>query len=90
MEITINNPSPNPRPKPISFGIYKYSKPKPYGWFTHGEYKGYNIDIYDAKRENSKLYYVSDNTRRWIKSKLVYIQEGIKRIIRSENTKHGM
>ena len=69
----------------VSFGIYKYSKTTPYGKFTHGEYRGYNIDIYDAKRDNAKLYYVSDNIMRWIKSKLIYFMDGIKRTTRSTN-----
>lgn len=80
-----------PQPKQISFGIYKYSRIKPYGVFTHGEYKGYNIDIYDGgKKDNMKLYYISDMANRWVKSKLKYILNGVRRINKSENRNYGM
>lgn len=48
-----------PSPNPISFGIYKGHRPTAYGEYTWGEYKGYKIEIFDAKKYNQKLQYVS-------------------------------
>ena len=73
-----------PKPYPVSFGILKGYKKTPYGEFTWGKYRGYNIEIYDAKKDKMKLQYVSDHLRRWVKSKLIYFQDGIKKITRSE------
>lgn len=73
-----------PKPVPITFGILKGSKKTHYGEYTWGKYKDYNIEIYDAKKDKMKLQYVSDHLRRWIKSKLIYFQDGIKKITRSE------
>lgn len=78
------------KPQPIttynpSFGIYKGIKRTSYGKCTYGNYKGYNIEIYDDVKDKAKLYYVSDNIRRWVKSKLVYLDNGIKKIIRSNS-----
>ena len=70
------------RPQP-TFGIYIRTKKTSYGTCDIGKYKGNNIEIYDDKVDNAKLYYVSDFIRRWIKSKLVYFENGIKKIIRS-------
>lgn len=69
----------------IYFGIYKYTKYTPYGKCDYGKYKDYNIEIYDDKKDNAKLYYISDKFRNWIKSKLVYFVNGVKRITTSEN-----
>lgn len=72
------------KPQP-TFGILKGYKKTPYGEYTWGEYKGYKIEIFDAKKSQQKLIYVSDNKLlKWIKSKLRYFQDGIKRIIRSK------
>lgn len=78
------------KPQPIttynpSFGIYKGYKPTKYGGHLWGEYKGYNIDIYTDNRDKVKLQYVSDSNRRWLRSKLIYYFNGIKRIIKSNN-----
>ena len=74
-----------PKPYPISFGIYKGHRITSYGQYTWGEYKGYKIEIFDAKKYNQKLQYVSNSkTFKWIKSKLTYFQNGIKKIMRSE------
>ena len=81
----LRHPSPNPKPKDISFGIYKGTKITSYGKCTYGKYKDYNIEIYDDIKDKAKLYYVSDNIRRWIKSKLAYLDNGIKKIIRSNS-----
>lgn len=74
-----------PKPYPVSFGIYKGHRITSYGQYTWGEYKGYKIEIFDAKKHNQKLQYVCDGqTLKWLKSKLTYIQDGIRRINRSE------
>ena len=74
-----------PKPYPVSFGILKGYKKTPYGQYTWDEYKGHKIEIFDAKKYNQKLQYVSNNqTLKWIESKLRYFQDGIKRIIRSK------
>lgn len=75
---------PQPITNQITFGIYKGHKPTGYGEFTWGKYRGYNIEIYDAKKDKMKLQYVSDQIRRWIKSKLIYFQDGVRKITRSE------
>ena len=68
-----------------SFGIYKGHKLTSYGEYTWGIYKGHKIEVFDAKKSQQKLIYVSDNKLlKWIKSKLTYIQDGIKKINRSE------
>lgn len=69
----------------VSFKILKGYKKREYGNYLWGEYKNYKIEIFDAYKYNQKLQYVSEkNTLRWVWSKLKYIQNGIKRIIRSE------
>lgn len=74
-----------PKPYPVSFGIYKGSKITSYGEYTWGMFKGYRIEIYNAKEHNQKLQYVSDSqSLKWLKSKLIYIQNGIRKIVRSE------
>lgn len=78
-------PLRHPSPNPISFGIYKGHRITNYGQYTWGEYKGRKIEIYDAKEYNQKLQYVSNSkTLKWIKSKLIYIQNGIRKVLRSE------
>lgn len=68
-----------------TFGILKRIKYTPYGYNLFGEYKGKRIEIYNAYKYEQKLQYVSDSqTLKWIKSKLIYFQDGIKRITRSE------
>ena len=79
MRITNRHPSPNP-----VFGILIYSKKTHYGEYTKGIYRDYNIEIYDAKKDKMKLQYVSDKLKNWVKSKLIYFQDGIKKITRSE------
>ena len=73
------------QPNSISFGIYIKTKKTSYGQCDIGKYKGKNIEIYNDFKDRTKLYYVSDELRRWIKSKLIYFEKGIKKIIRSEN-----
>lgn len=68
-----------------TFGIYIKTRKTSYGHCDIGKFKGNNIEIYHDNSSKSKLYYVSDNFRNWIKSKLIYFERGIKRIVRSEN-----
>lgn len=67
----------------VNFGIYKWTKCTGYGQRTHGEYKANNIDVYYDSKEKTKLIYVSDMLRNWIKSKLTYFDRGKKREITS-------
>lgn len=78
-------PLRQPSPNPITFGILKGYKITSYGQYTWGEYKGHKIEIYDAKQHKQKLQYVSNSkTLKWLKSKLIYIQNGIRKVLRSE------
>lgn len=73
-----------------TFGILKRIKYTPYGYNLFGEYKGKRIEIYNAYKYEQKLQYVSDSqTLKWIKSKLIYFQNGIKKICRSDNKECG-
>lgn len=68
--IPTNNPT---------FGIYIKTTPKYYGYITHGEYKGYSIDIYNAYDNGLlryKLYYIKDAVGKWVKSKLKSYYKG--------------
>lgn len=71
------------KPQP-TFGIYLRTKKTFYGHCDIGKYKGNNIEIYYDYKDKTKLYYVSDAVRNWIKSKLIYFHNGIKKIMRSE------
>ena len=68
----------------IAFRIYKGSKIRPYGEYKWGVYRDKKIEIYDAYKHNQKLIYVSDKFKNFIKSKLTYWQDGIKKITRAE------
>ena len=68
--------------KRLTFGIYKGSKKRPYGEYKWGEYKGLKIEVFDAYKNNQKLIYVSKNMK-FIKSKLTYWLNGIKKIARA-------
>lgn len=67
----------------IKFGILKGVKKKPYGEYLEGEYKGYKVEVYDAFKFNQLLIYVSKNLN-FVKSKLTYWQDGIKKITKAE------
>lgn len=67
----------------VNFRIYKGSKVKPYGNYMWGEYKGKKIEVFDAYKNNQKLIYVSENLR-FLKSKLIYWLEGVKKVTRAE------
>lgn len=74
-----------PLPYPISFGILKGHRKTSYGQYMWGTYKGHKIEVFDAtEKHGQKLQYVSDDLLNWVKSKLIYLQDGIKRINRSE------
>ena len=67
-----------------TFRIYKGTKYTHYGQCTYGVFRDRNIEVYFDKKEKTKLFYVSDLLRNWIKSKLIYFDKGIKKIVRSE------
>ena len=77
------------KPNQPTFGIYLKTKKTAYGHCDIGLYKGKNIEIYHDYKDKTKLYYVSDAVRNWIKSKLIYFERGIKKIVRSENSRCG-
>lgn len=68
----------------VRFGIYKGSKQRPYGEYKWGEFKGYKIEVFDAFKHNQKLIYVSDKLKRFVKSKLTYIMDGVKKVTKAE------
>lgn len=75
----------HPKPYPVSFGILKGFKKTLYGQYTWGTYKNYRILIKDDKMYDQKLIYVTDNKlSKWVKSKLIYIQDGVKKVMRSQ------
>lgn len=67
-----------------TFKIYKGSKIRSYGEYSWGFYKDKKIEIYDAYKFNQKLIYVSDQMKHFIKSKLTYWVDGVKRITTAE------
>lgn len=67
----------------VNFGILKYVKKRPYGEYLEGEYKGFKIEVYDAYKFNQLLVYVSKNMH-FIKSKLKYLQDGVRKVTRAE------
>lgn len=83
------------KPQPIttynpSFGIYKITEVKHYGYKDTGFLKNQKLDIYVAKDDEQgikhKLYYLSDKVGNFIKSKLVYFENGKKvQTIRSDS-----
>lgn len=69
---------PIPQNSP-TFGIYLKTTPKYYGYITHGVYRGYPIDIYNAYNNGllrHKLYYVKNAAGNWLKSKLKVYDKG--------------
>ena len=67
----------------VKFGILKGVKKRPYGDYLWGEYKDYKIEVYDAYKYNQLLIYVSKNMN-FVKSKLIYLLDGIKKVTRAE------
>ena len=68
----------------VSFKIYKGTKIRPYGEYHWGFFKDYKIEIYDAHKFKQKLIYVSDKFKNFIKSKLTYWQDGVKKVTKAE------
>lgn len=71
------------KPDTTPFGILKKVKKRPYGEYLEGEYKGFKIEVYDAYKYNQFLIYVSKNMN-FIKSKLIYWLDGVKKVTRAE------
>ena len=64
-----------------TFGVYKGTKLTPYGLKDTGVFKGYKLDIYkvnEGKKVTQKLYYLADSAGKWVKSKLVFFENGKK------------
>lgn len=74
-----------PKPYPISFGIYKERIATNYGYKQIGLYKDKIIMIHNDIKENTKMFYVTDKLKKWLKSKLIFFQWGEKKVIISEN-----
>lgn len=72
----------------IKFGILKKVKKRPYGDYMEGAYKGYKVEVYDAYKFNQLLIYVSKNLS-FIKSKLIYWADGVKKVTRAEGKIKG-
>ena len=73
-----------------NFGILTHWHPTRYGYYMTGVYKGKKIDVYNAYKVDQKLIYVSDaKFLTWIKSKLIFFQDGIKKITRADNKRCG-
>lgn len=73
----------------LNFGIYKGCKPREYGLYKWGFYKDYKIEVFDAYNYGQKLIYVSDEYKNFVKSKLIYFQNGIKKIIWCRGSRNG-
>ena len=73
----------------IPFGILEHWHPTLYGDYKRGFYKGLKYEVYDAKKYDQKLIYVSDKLSNWIKSKLIYVDNGIKKVMRADNYRCG-
>ena len=74
---------PSPYKFNPSFGILKGVKKRAYGEYMWGMYRGKKIEVFDAKKDNQFLIYVSENMR-FLKSKLKYFQDGVQKVLRSE------
>lgn len=78
------------KPNEPTFGILKSYKPTSYGEYMVGNYKGYKIEIFNAYKNNQKLIYVSDYLLNWVKSKLIYIENNVKKVVRSDRKRCGI
>ena len=72
------------KPQP-TFGIYKERITTRYGYKDIGQFKDKIITIHHDNRNNTKMWYVTDKLGKWIKSKLLYFHNGIKKIVRSKS-----
>lgn len=81
MKIEPTKPSP-------TFGAYRTIKPTTYGTRMNGVINDYKLDIYTAKEGGQitqKLYYLADKAGKWVRSKLIYFENGKKvKVIKSE------
>lgn len=69
----------------VNFGIYKGSRITGYGQCDYGIFRGNNIEIYHDTKDKTKLIYISDQLKNWVKSKLEYFDKGKKRTVISTN-----
>ena len=69
----------------LSFGILNRSsiKKRPYGEYYNGNYRGNTIEVFDAYRDKERLIYVSDKHGNFIKYKLTYFVDSLKKVTRS-------
>lgn len=76
-------PTTTNKPQP-TFGILKEYRKTGYGEYLRGVFKDKRIEVFDAYKHKQKLIYVSDNKLlKWVKSKLIYFQDGIKKVAKS-------
>lgn len=62
-----------------SFGVLKECNKTPYGRYMMGVIKNKRVEIYDAYKNNEKLWFVSDNsTFKWLEYKFAYLRNGKK------------
>ena len=78
-------PTKPPKPQP-TFGILKGYKKTPYGDYMWGVSKGKKIEVFNAWKNDQKLIYVSEeDTWRWVKSKFTYMQNKVKKVVKSQS-----
>ena len=80
----IIEPIGKPKPKPIPFGVYKKTVITEYGNKVIGECRGFTITIHNDTKKNIKVIYL-EKAKKWIKSKLIFFDKGVKNIIRSKS-----
>lgn len=80
MKIEPTNNSP-------TFGILKNYKKTQYGEYFWGLFKNHKIEVYHVDKNNQRLIYVSDIYKNWIKSKLTYFENGVRKITKSAKRK---
>lgn len=80
----MNIPPITPVKAQPSFGIYRGSKKTSYGKYTWGVYRNHKVEVYDAKKYEQKLIYVSNESLlHWVASKFSYVKDGVKKFIKS-------
>ena len=74
--IQINRPQP-------TFGVLKGYKKTPYGEYTWGVLRNRKFEVFNAYKHDQKLIYVSEiPTLRWLASKLRYLKNGEKKVVK--------
>ena len=70
----------------VNFGILdpKSVSKRSYGTYYKGSYKNYTIEVFDARKFKEKLIYVSDKVGNFIKYKLTYFQDNLKKVTKSQ------